>query len=282
MIKSFFDKLLIGVGGALATAVIYYFFSPSGGPIPSVQAAWVAIPIPRSVADYAELEKQAPILEKVFQTKDIPELVQTLRFNSSFMIFEVTITNNTNQVSKSFEISADKQLFGFASRERGKNVEQAYFRKAVPVAVQPLNPHESVQVILLTERLFWYSELPVRALYDGKLVSIRPAVMTDKDDEFGIVSFLIRNPFIQFLMLPAVFFIVLFGLILVALQSVQNKFSELVQIMSNKEAERIVRLADYLRAEHPHKLSRSLQAPPAVIPVLATSPAPPTEERPNP
>ena len=195
---SLLEKFAIGLGSAAGVTLVVYLVTPivSSRSGPSPHISWVRMPIPHG--DTSDLlDRARGPLESAFP-KELADFVNQIRANSEFTIFEITITNETEQAFKPLSIIADSQLFGIISRKHPGGRDERFVRGSEAVQVPALNPQESVRVSLVTGESFWFATLPVRILQDGKLVRLNADTIVSRDDPLGIISLMMRYPIIQF------------------------------------------------------------------------------------
>jgi hypothetical protein len=270
-LKANLGTIIGGIAGSLATAFVGVLLaSAPDGPMPSARVSWINVPWNIGWINRTELLKQAPVLEKVFQTAEIPNIINDAGFRD-LNIFTINIKNTSEQVTKEVQVIANDMIFSAVSTSKA-NAKFVMVAGNAPVKIPMLVPGESAELVLVTKELILSAGPSVRILHNGRLVKPTMATFSDYDDPFGITSLIIRyTPLSQMLVIGIAAFLLFLVGVGIWVAAINNNFPSLARHTGKPEKRRIVRFADYIREHHKDELTEALREPPRPAPTLSTS-----------
>jgi hypothetical protein len=133
-----------------------------------------------------------------------------------------------------------------------------------------------VKVLLLGSSYSYYQSFPLRILYGGVLLKSNLRTYDVGSELIGTARFLLPHPdATDFGVVVIVTLIALITIAAIRSLSLMGKFTKLIAITNDAEANRIVWFADYIRENQPKKLDPALRDSPAQPSPLQTAPSAP-------
>ncbi len=255
-----------GVAGSLVTVLAGIFLAASpDSPSPSASISWITAPWSLSSTYRAELLRQSATLERALQAPEVSPILSELSGYGDLTIYVVTITNNTERVSKELLVTADRAVLAAVSKSQADKM--TLVTGATPARIASLAPSETARIVLVTKELLLSDGPSVRILHDGRRIHPAKLTITKYDDPFGLMTLAVRySPWSTIAL--AGFIVIVLALLCVSiwLTTISNNFPALVKQTTDKELERTVRFADFIRKNHANKLPETLRASPSSEP----------------
>ena len=241
--------------------VTLWLNGPSGGPVPTVEMRWVDLPqVDVSVAGSKDWEIANPVLTKLFGTDRVPGVVNDMRYGTAPLVI-VKVSNRSSQRTKAMEVIGDKIAIAVVQPPGGK---AAVTSATTPIRLQPLLPGEETKVwLLLTSGATLDWATPVRVLHDGTLISPTFGTLRNRDDEFGLISFLLRiSPWAELYLLSSATLLIFFTAYGIWFALNRHNLPLMARVTAASELGRAAALVDYVRREQPDKLPAEFRTAP--------------------